>query len=228
MTVSVPIAKAGDKAFLDVDVEQIPPDTWSMVILEGLKAVLNARMSKVGAVTKLQGKDLDDAHALAMKIANENRDKLMSGDLKAKTKAAKSDVSREVQTEARRQAREVVRNTIRQAGGKISQYAPKDITAWADQIIASDPSYIEKAQAAIEARANLTSAIDLTAMGLDKEHVLAKADPKKVKAAAEKAASKPLSATQSGKVAPRKKPGVTIPASAIPSASLHGAHTTTH
>lgn len=227
MPVSVPIAKAGDKAFLDVEIEQIPPDTWSLVILEGLKVVLNARMSTVGAVTKLEGKELEDAHAHAMKIANDNRDKLMAGDLKAKTKATKSDIPREVQTEARRQAREVVRNTIRQAGGKISQYAASDITKWADAVIANDPSYIEKATAAIEARANLTQGIDLAVVGMDKDTILSKVDPKKLKAAADKkaAAKSTLSATQSGKVKPRKRP-VAVPGGAIPAQRME--HTTTH
>lgn len=200
--VQVPIAKAGDKAFLEVVIAQIPPEMWEIVVMEGLKVTLNARMSKVGAVTKLQGAELEKAQASAMAIATENHTRMMTGNLKAKGKAGKSssDIPREVQTEARRQAREVVRNEIRRAGGKISQYAAKDITAAADQLIASDPSYVEKARAALEARANLTSAIDISA--------IVKADPKKLLKAAEAKANKPLSKTQSSIVAPRKKPAV--------------------
>lgn len=205
----VPIAKAGDKAFIEVNLKELVDDEmYAAVLMEGLKSILNARMSKVGAVTKLKDKELADAQALALKIAEENKAKLFSGEVKVKGKrAAKSDLPREVQSEARRQAREVVRNTIKAAGGKISQYAAKDITAWADQVIAADPSFIEKAQATIAARANLTLEIDAAV-------VLAKADPKKVaKAAADKAA-RPLSAKQAGTVAPRKKPkgiaGITL------------------
>lgn len=197
----VPITKGGDKAFIQFDVSVLKDEDYALVMAEGLKAVANARMSKVGAVTKLAGKELEDANALAMKIAAENLDKLVKGETKVRGKAkSTSDIPREVQTEARRQAREVVRNEIKRAGGKISQYAAKDITAAADQLIASDPSFVEKARVTLEARANLTSAIDISA--------IVKADPKKVAKAAEAKASRPLSKTQAGIVAPRKKPAV--------------------
>lgn len=197
----VPITKGGDKAFIQFDVSVLKDEDYALVMAEGLKAVANARMSKVGAVTKLAGKELEDANALAMKIAAENLDKLVKGETKVRGKAkSTSDIPREVQTEARRQAREVVRNEIKRAGGKISQYAAKDITAAADQLIASDPSFVEKARVALEARANLTSAIDISA--------IVKADPKKVAKAAEAKANRPLSKTQAGIVAPRKKPAV--------------------
>ena len=203
----VPIAKGGDKAFLQFDVSVLKDEDYALVMAEGLKAVANARMSKVGAVTKLTGKELEDANVMAMKIAAENLEKLVKGETKVRGKAkSTSDIPREVQTEARRQAREVVRNEIRRAGGKISQYAAKDITAAADQLIASDPSYVEKARAALEARANLTSAIDISA--------IVKADPKKVPKAAEAKANKPLSKTQAGIVAPRKRRAA-APAQAI-------------
>lgn len=77
------------------------------------------------------------------------------------------------------------------------------MTKAADQLIASDPSYIEKARAAIEARANLTSAIDIS--------TLVKADPKKVEAARVAKANKPLSKTQAAIVAPRRKPVTLAP-----------------
>lgn len=199
----VPIVKAGATAFIDVDVSTYSDEAYAYVMAEGLKAIANARMSKVGAVTKLTGKELEDAQALALKIAEENLDKLAKGDIKLKSaKASKSDIPRDVQTEALRLARDVVRNEIRKAGGKISQYAAKDITAAAHAVIAGDPSYLDKARANLESRANLTSAIDVSSM----IHV----DPKKAAKAAEAKASKPLSATQAGKVAPRKKPAVTL------------------
>jgi hypothetical protein len=207
-SVNVPIVKAGDKAFIAVDTSTIPPDMWDIVVMKGLEAVLGARMSKVGAVTKLKGKELEDAQALALKIANENFAKMMAGTLKAKAKGKSSDgTPREVTTEARRQARQVVMNEIKRSGGKPSQYAAKDITGAADQLIASDPSYIEKARLALEERANITSAIDIS--------TFIKADPKKVAKAAEAKANKPLSATQAGRVAPRRKPAQSQASAAV-------------
>ena len=197
---SVPIAKGGSEAFIEVDTEidLVDDDMYKLVMLEGLKAILNSRMSKVGAVTKLTGDDLSGANAKAMEIAADNLNKLRNGELKAKGKAAKSELPREVQTEARRIAREVVKNELRKAKIKPSMVAASEITKAADALIKSDPSIVEKAKANLESRSNITSSIDLSAI-----HV----DPKKAAKAAEAKAAKAttLSAKQAGLVAPRKK-----------------------
>lgn len=196
----VPITKGGPEAVVEVDTSTLSDEMYAFVLMEGLKTILNARMSgdKVGAITKLTGDDLAKANAAAMRIAGENRDRLLAGEIKAKGKRAKSDVPREVQTHARRIARDVVKNEMRKAGIKQSQVAAKDITAAADALIAQDPSYLEKARAYVDSQTAITSAIDVSAL----VHV----DPKKVAKAAEAKANRPLSAKQSGMVAPRKKP----------------------
>jgi hypothetical protein len=199
----IPVTKAGKSAALDVDTDAIPQDMYALVVMEGLKAVLNARMSKVGAITKLEGEELDKAHAAAMSIATENLANLMASKLKTRATKAKSDIPRDVATEARRIGRELVKNAIRAAGGKPSHYSAADITKAADELIASDASILAKARENIENRATLKPTISLAGLA-ESPKLVAKA----VKAAADKKANKTLSAKQAGLVAPRKsKPG---------------------
>lgn len=210
-SVSIPILKAGKDAHLDVDTDAIPQDMYALALIEGLKVILNSRMSKVGAVTKLDGEELTKAHAKAMEIANENLTKLMSGDIKSKGKATKSDIPREVMTEARRIAREMVKNEIRKAGMKPSHVAASEITKVADEFIASDPNILVQAKENLAKRAHLSAASEteeqakatLAKFGVSESPKLV---AKAAKAAADKKAKAPLSAKQAGKVAPRKRP----------------------
>lgn len=207
--VRIPIPKAGKEGFVECDVDAIPPEMFSIVVMEGLKAVANARMTSKagpGAVTKLEGEDLKKAHACAMKIAQENITNLLAGDLKPKgTKAAKSDLTREVATEARRLAKELVKDVIRNAGGKPSRVAAKDITAAANAMLEgpSGPEIIAKARENLDSRANLGGANIPTS----KEAAQAKLsemgvaeDPKKVEKARKDAEARKtqLSAKQAG------------------------------
>lgn len=198
----IPILKGGKDATIEVDtdIDLVDETMYALVVTEGLKAILNSRMSKVGAVTKLEGEELVKAHASAMKIATENLAKLRNAELKPKGKSAKSDLPREVQTEARRIAREVVKNEMRKANIKPSHVAAKDITAAADALIASDPSYVAQARTNLESRANITSEIDISTIVHVSPTLVAKAE----KAAAAKKSS--LSAKQAGLVKPRQKP----------------------
>ena len=77
-TLSIPITKAKGQS-IEVDPSELSDDVYQYILTEGLKVVLNARMAKVGAVTKLEGKDLAAAQAAAMKIANENLADLKAG-----------------------------------------------------------------------------------------------------------------------------------------------------
>ncbi len=202
--ISVPIAKAGKDANLNVDVGQLSDDMYALVMAEGLKAILNSRMSKVGPVTKLEkeGKleELATNRDLALKIAEDNLTKLLAGDIKAKSKAAKSDLPREVQTEARRIAREIVKNQIRAAGGKPSHYAAKDITLAADEFIKADASIVTKARENLANREGIKPAVDLSSLIKESPQLVAKA---KAKSEANKAPG--LSAKQAGMVPTRKK-----------------------
>jgi hypothetical protein len=206
------VAAKGDNpghiATVEVDTDRIINEaTYSLIFATGLETILNSRMSAklVGAVTKKTGKDLEEAQAAAMKIAQENLDNIYNGEVKAKKSKFKSldadgkAIPQAVMTEALRQAREVVRNEIRKAGQKISQYKASQITEYAKSVIAADASYIAKAREALDARSAIVAAIDVSVFKPDPELV------KKAKAKAdEKAAT--LSKTQAG-IPTRRKPG---------------------
>lgn len=198
LSVSVP---KGGGATLDVDIDAIPPEAFSAIVLAGLEAYLGKRMSKITGLTKLSGDDLTKAHEAATKIATENLANIMAGKITAKGKKAKADgVSREVKTEAIRLAKAVVKDQIRAAGMKISHVAAKDITAAANELIANDPSYFETAKANIAARATIQPTLDIKSLISESPALVAKAT---AKAEANKAAG--LSKTQAGKVKPRKR-----------------------
>lgn len=219
MELAIPITKANAKIVVDTDALHAIDDgvTYAAILAEGLKAFLNKNMSKI--LTKdLEGEALDEARAAAMEKAQENFAKLMRGEVKTRKSAATADgkkVPGPVMTEARRLAKEVVKNEIRAAGMKVSHVEASEITRAANELIASDASYIEQATAIIaERKAKTAQAIEnederkaaaqarLTTIGGIKV-----SDKLVKKAEAEKAARKStLSAKQASKVAPRRKP----------------------
>lgn len=145
----VPITKAGQ--FLEIDTSRLSHDVYVQIVQAGLKAFANARMSKVGSVTKMAGDELAKAQAAAMKIAAENRDKLYSGDLRVRsTKATKAGVPREVMTEARRLALHTVNNQIRAQGMKVGLVSRTLKTQLVEKLLLDDPSYFQEAIESLE------------------------------------------------------------------------------
>lgn len=199
LTVAVP---KGGGATLDVDTDAIPQEAYSAIFQAGLEVMLGKRMSKITGLTKLEGEDLAKAHEAAVKVATENLANIMANKVSAKRGAKKADgISREVKTEATRLAKAVVKDQIRAKGLKISHVAAKDITAAANELISSDPSYYEEAKANIEKRSHITPAIDIGSLISESPTLVARAKEKADKAKAEGG----LSAKQAGKVQPRKK-----------------------
>lgn len=203
----IPVSKTGTS--LEVNLKEIPDDAYRTILIEGLKAILAKKMSKI-TVAKLEGEQLAAAQAAALEIAKSNlkdvyEDKVKSGRGSAKSKG----VPGVVMTEARRIAKAVVKDAIRAAGQKISHVEASVITAAANQLIADDPSYVEKAKANIEARSQVVPADKEAAQAMLVKLGGVKESSKLVaKAAAKKAEANkdaPLSAKQAGKVAPRKK-----------------------
>jgi hypothetical protein len=192
------IPKAG-KRIMKVDISKIPDASMRTVYTEGVGPILNKGMSKVGAVTKLEGAELEKAQALAWEIANKNLEALYAGETK-KTRSASKDkgVSGAVKNEARRLAREVIRDEIKRRGEKPSHYDPKEITALANELIDSDPSWFAKAKESLIARTKIVPEISLGSLAPSAK-ALAKV---KEKAAERKAPG--LSAKQAGIVPPRK------------------------
>lgn len=138
---AIPITKA--KKNVSIDTDKLPEDVYAAALAEGLKALCNKNMSKI-TVKDLEGDDLVAAQEAAYAKGMENLQNLMEGNLKKRKSAGKE--SREVTTEARRLAREAVKAAFREAGKKISGIKASVITAAADELIAEDASYVEKAR----------------------------------------------------------------------------------
>lgn len=199
--INVPITKAGN-APIEVDLDNLPDDMYKLALAEGLKVMLNAKMSKI-STAKLEGEALAEAQAAAMAKAEENlaavlEGKYTKGRATAARDASGAKVPGVVMTEARRLAKAAVKDAIRAAGMKISHVEAKEITAAANELIASDPSFIETAKANLESRAKTPLAIDVTSLVSESPKLVARAEEAKA------ARKTQLSAKQAGKVAPRK------------------------
>lgn len=221
----IPVTKAGNRTIefnTDELDESVYHQVMEVIVYEGMKVLLNKGMSKI--TTKgLEGDELVDAQDAAFKKGEENFLKVLAGEVSKgrASPASGKKVPGVVMTEARRLAKEVVKDEIRAAGMKVSHVEPSVITKTANEMIANDPSFIEMAQANIEARtAKVTHATDANAR---KAEALAKLEalggitesPKLIAAANKAKAEKKtqLSAKQAGKAAPRK-----------PKAEAHAGH----
>jgi hypothetical protein len=208
--VQVPIEKAGSDVFLEVDIQSIHPDVWDMVVMAGLKAMLNDGKSKLTGLTKMADDEKAKAHAESLAISQKNLAAMVAGSTKPKRGLkAKDDTTlpREVQTEARRIARDKIKDKIRAAGGVPSHYKPADITKYADALIKADPAIVAQAKANVAATKAVAVPTEFKIEGLSADpEKLAKAETKKAESAAKKAA-KPISAKQAGMTTKRSKPG---------------------
>lgn len=200
---NIPITKGG--ASIEVDTDSMPESMYIMAMQEGLKVMLNKRMSKV-TVAKLEGEKLAEAREAAMVIARKNYEEVMAGTMKGGRVAGAAKISGVVMTEARRLAKEVVKNEIRAAGLKVSHVEASAITKLANELIASDPSYVAQATENIEKRKAKVNEDQSAALAfLQKLGGVAESPKLVAKAEKEKAEKKStLSAKQAGKVAPRK------------------------
>lgn len=152
----IPITKAGKGVTFSVDTDEInelPAEVFARIVEEGMKVLLNSRMSKLEAPSKLEGAALESAKTAALAKAAENLSDLKAGKLVKRSASAKaSTVDRAVMTEALRLAKEVVKNEIRKAGEKPSHYAASQITAMAKEVLEADDSYLATAKANIDSR----------------------------------------------------------------------------
>ena len=193
--VSIPVPKA--KAPIDFDTEKLTDDVYTEVMIQGLKTLVNRGMSKV--TIKDLGSE-EEVKKEAMIIAQKNQEKIYSGDIKFSGKASKAKVAGVVLTEAMRIAKERVKDALRANGYKLSNIKASQITEVAKSLLNEDPSIIEAAQAAIEARKAAPMPIDLKALVKEDPELAAK----NAKELAERKEARQLSAAQAGKVKGRK------------------------
>lgn len=192
---SIPVVKA--KGAIEVDTEKLPDDVYTEVMVQGLKTLVNRGMTK--CTVKDLGTD-EAVQAEANVLAQKNLDKIYAGDIKFSGKATAAKVTGIVRTEALRIAKERVKDALRAAGYKMSNIKASVITDAAKALLSEDPSIIQAAEQAIEARKAAPMPIDLKSLVHEDEALVAK----NAKAAAEKKAERQLSAAQSGKVKGRK------------------------
>lgn len=156
----VPIAKGG--ASIEVFTRDLPDNVYQAALLLGLKDLLNRGMTKVKSPKNLQGEDKAKAQAAAMEIATKNAESLRAGKLPriAGVKTGDDKIPGVVMTEARRLAKNLIKDEIKAAGGKISHYEAKDITAAANAYLETDEGkgLIEQAKANVEARTKVVEA----------------------------------------------------------------------
>ena len=131
--VSIPITKG--KAAVDVDTDKIPDDLYQYALFLGLKAIANRGMTDY-STTGLEGEQLAREQAAVMKKATENVEQLYAGKTRKTGGAPKTKGKGKVHTEAMRLARLLVKDQIKALGGKISDYSAKEISEYAEELLA--------------------------------------------------------------------------------------------
>jgi hypothetical protein len=168
-TLQIRIPKAGKSIEIDADtVNSLDPSIFQEIIVAGLEALLNKRMSKITGVTKLEGAEKADAQASAFKIANENLAKLKAGESLTRKKTEGPKLSAQVRAEAMRLARMIIKDSIREAGMRVSEVETKVITEAAKQYLAGEggPALIAQAEANLAKKPKVETKIDLSALGV--------------------------------------------------------------
>ena len=185
------------KGSVDLDPDTLPIEVYAEALRLGLKELVNRGMSKI-TVAKLEGEELAKAQAAAMEKATENVEAIKAGKIRYTGQKSATKASGEVMTEARRIAKNIVKDQIKKAGGKISHYEAKEITAAANQLIEAQPEIIETAKTNLEARKAAPVKIDIASLVKESPKLVAKAEENKAKKKGQ------LSAKQAGLVAKRK------------------------
>ena len=207
--VKVPLKS--DCGEVEVNTSLLTDEVYAMVMLEGLKSVINSvGMSKLlPGITKLEGEDKTKAVAAVLAQAQENVQALYSGTINKKGRKAKASGAE--QTEAMRLAKMLVKDHIRNSGQKIGAYTAKEITEAAKKVLEGNPRLLVQAKANLEERAaeaKNTGGLDLVGLFGDKANSAeVKAKPKTPPKPKAKEGKAPLSAKQAAMVAPRQKPG---------------------
>lgn len=192
------IALKNGAGTVEVDTAQLPDAVYREALMQGLKVIAERAMSKItkeaypdeaerkGAIRAKAEANIADMYAGKTKITGETKVKKASG---------------AVMTEAMRLARNLVKDVMKANKIKISHVKASEITTAAKALLDSDASIIATAEANLKAREATPMKIDIAKLIHVDPELVRKDEAKK---AADKA-SKPMSAKQAGKVAPRAK-----------------------
>lgn len=183
---------------VEVDTAKLPDDVYREALMQGLKVIAERAMSKL---TKEAYPNETERKAAIKAKAEANVQDMYDGKTKITGKAATKKASGAVMTEAMRLARNLVKDAMKANKIKISTVKASEITAAAKALIEADASIIPTAEANLNARSATPIKIDIASLIKADPELVAKDEAKKAAAKA----SKPLSAKQAGKVAPRAK-----------------------
>ena len=195
---TIQIALKNGAGIVEVDTGKLPNEVYAEALMQGLKVLAERAMSKI---TKEAYPDEAERKAAIKAKAEANVDDMYAGKTKLTGQKSATKVSGKVMTEAMRLARNLVKDFMKANKIKIATVKASEITTAAKALIASDPSIVTTAEANLAAREATPTKIDLMSLIKVDPGLVAKAEAK----AAEAKASKPLSKTQAGKVAPRAK-----------------------
>lgn len=194
----VQIALKNAAGTIEVDTAKLPDDVYREALMQGLKVIAERGMSKI---TKANIPDEAERRAEIKAKAEANVQEMYDGKTKITGQKATKKASGAVMTEAMRLARNLVKDAMKANKIKISTVKASEITKAAKALLDADASIVATAEENLRQREATPLKIDITALIHADPELVAKAD---AKAAAAKA-SKPLSAKQAGKVAPRAK-----------------------
>lgn len=196
----------------------IPDEVYAAALSLGFKDLLNRGMTKIKSFKNLSDAEKEGAKKAAMEVAEKNLANLRAGKLPrmAGVKSTDDKIPGVVMTEARRLAKNLIKDEIKAAGGKISHYEAKDITAAANAYLETEEgkALLVQAQANVEARTKAVEAKPAATLEDLQAKLKIAASPKKVakaeekKAAAKAAGNAVLSAAKAGQVKARtQQPG---------------------
>lgn len=196
-SIQIPVTKGKETIeFTEEMIAAFPEETYREIMFQGLKQVLNRNMSKI---TKKDTKDDAEMQSLALAAAQKNLEAMQAGKIRLSGGKAKKASGAEM-TEARRLARNLVKDAIKAAGKKISHYEASEITKYANELIANDPSLLEQAKVNIAAR---EAKVEQGGLKIDLSGITASPDLV-AKAEAKKKPKDQLSAKQAGMPAKAK------------------------
>lgn len=195
-TLSIPLKNGAGS--IEVDTGALPEDVYREALLQGLKVLAERNMSKL---TKTAYPDDTERKAAIKAKAEANVQDMYAGKVKLTGQAKVKKASGAVMTEAMRLARNLVKDAMKANKIKISHVKASEITAAAKALLEQDPSILATAEANLKAREATPAKIDIKSLIHVDPALVAKDEAKR----AEAKASKPLSAKQAGKIAPRAK-----------------------
>lgn len=199
----VPVTKAKG-AFVEVDTDKIPQEVYAEALALGLKVLVNRGTSKLTKAS-FNGDEAALSAAAEAKAA-EQLELINTGKIKFSGGKTKAKGAGALNTEAMRLAKNLVKDAMKAKKIKISTVKAADITAAAKVVLEGEqgPAILEMAKQNLAEREATKLTVDIS--------TLVVADPKLVAKAEAEKKSKPLSAKQAGKTAPRAKKGKGAPA----------------